>query len=351
MSASGRSPGRLRAARLCLAVAAGAVAVGAVPPGPAVAAPAGPCQPGVGIRLLEAPTGTRDPRALSYVIDHVQPGARFTRRFEVCNGTRDRLALSFYANAATIRDGQFAVTEGRAANELTGWVTVSPAAATLAPDQRVVLTAAFSVPAEATGGERYGVVLVELPPRAAATGLAVANRVGLRLYLDVGGPRAPLSDFRIDSLQAGRDRTGVPVVTAQVRNTGERALDMTGSLVLRDGPGGLSGGPFPATLGTTLAPGQAEPVRVVLDRAISGGPWTAVLTLRSGLLERRAEAPVVFPDAAGAQAPPVQAAALPFRDRNRLAIWTAVGLSGLLAVLLLLAALLASRRRGRRAAQ
>jgi hypothetical protein len=96
-------------------------------------------------------------------------------------------------------------------------------------------------------------------------------------------------------------------VTAQVHNTGGRALDMTGSLKLSAGPGGLSAGPFPARLGTTLAPGQTEPVTVLLDKSVPNGPWTARIDLQSGLLKRAAEGTILFPTAAGTTSAPVKA--------------------------------------------
>jgi len=57
-------------------------------------------------------------------------------------------------------------------------------------------------------------------------------------------------------------------VRASVHNTGGRALDMNGTLQLLAGPGGLSAGPFPATLGTTPAIGDTEPVSIVWTN-----PW------------------------------------------------------------------------------
>lgn len=273
-----------------------------------------------------------------------------TRRFEVCNGTDASARLSFYANAATIRDGYFTITEGRATNELTTWTSVTPAGATLAPNQRVILTATIRVPKDVMGGERYGVVLAELPAKPNGQGVSVANRVGVRIYLDVGGPKAPKSDFTVDTLQASRRSDGTAVVTAQVHNTGARALDMRGSLTLRDGPDGLSAGPYPATLGTTLAPGQTEPVTVVLGTSITGGPWTARLTLRSGLLERRAEGKLTFPDAAGASTPPVKARNIPLGKDKRVLVPLATGLIGIVLLLLFslwLFAKLRNRRRDR----
>jgi hypothetical protein len=135
------------------------------------------------------------------------------------------------------------------------------------------------------------------------------------------------------------------VVSALVRNTGGRALDLTGELRLTDGPGGLSGGPFPAELGTTLAPGDSSPVTVVLDEAIRGGPWQAWLALRSGATERAVEASLTLPDAAGTAADPV--AAVPILEDPGVIVPVAVGLLALL--LLLLAAEVLRRRLAARA--
>ncbi len=88
-----------------------------------------------------------------------------------------------------------------------------------------------------------------------------------------------------------------------MHNTGGRALDMSGTLQLKAGPGGLSAGPFPAVLGTTLAIGATTPVtRSPLDKQLPAGPWDATVTLRSGLVERSASATITFP-ASGISAP------------------------------------------------
>jgi CheY-like chemotaxis protein len=70
---------------------------------------------------------------------------------------------------------------------------------------------------------------------------------------------------------------------------------MNGSMELRNGPGGLNAGPFPASLGTTLPIGATEPVTIALDKALPDGPWDARITLRSGLLEESATATLIFP--------------------------------------------------------
>jgi hypothetical protein len=128
------------------------------------------------------------------------------------------------------------------------------------------------------------------------------NRVGIRLYVSVGPGGAPAANFTIESLTAQRSAQGQPLVVATVHNTGGRALDLSGSLGLSAGPGGLSAGPFPATLGVTLAIGDTEPVTIALDERLPAGPWRARVTLHSGLLERTGQATITFPDAGSSPA-------------------------------------------------
>jgi hypothetical protein len=112
-------------------------------------------------------------------------------------------------------------------------------------------------------------------------GVIQVSRVGIRLYLSVGPGGPPAANFTIDSLKARRSPDGRPLVVAMVHNTGGRALDMNGPLQLLAGPGGLSAGPFPATLGVTLAIGDTEPVTIPLDKQLPAGPWNAQITLHS----------------------------------------------------------------------
>ncbi len=307
----------------------------------------GQCEPGIGIGLVEFPRGSADPRARTYVIDRVKPGATFSRQFQVCNGTREAVTLQLYAGSAVVKDGGFTILDGRGSTELSSWVRVSPASVTIPSGQRILAKAAFAVPLDAADGERYGVILAELPAAPGGQGVSTASRVGIRIYLAVGEGEAPVSDFSIDSLQASRRSDGRPIVSAVVTNTGARALDLVGDLRLTEGPGGLSAGPFPAVLGTTLAPGDSSPVTIVLDEAIRGGPWLATLSLRSGLLDRAATARITFPDATGASAPAVTAKPLPLAKDPSVVIPIAVTLIGLLLLILIVVGYLTSRRRAR----
>jgi len=157
----------------------------------------------------------------------------------------------------------------------------------------------IQVPPRTEPGERYAVVWVETSSKPGKGGVTQTSRVGIRVYLSVGTGEVPKSDFDIVSMAPGRNPEGIPTVTATVRNTGQRALDLSGSLSLSDGPGGLAVGPFPATLGTTLAIGDTEPVLITLNDQLPAGPWTAKLTFKSGLTSHAAKARLTFPSTVG----------------------------------------------------
>jgi hypothetical protein len=284
-------------------------AVGVAPPAAAVtfvdAAPI-TADGGVGLRLVEAPVAAgNDPRARVYIVDHLAPSAVISRRIEISNSTAASAHVVLYSGAASIVGGAFLGTAGRRADELSSWTSVNPAAYDIPPGARVRATVTIKIPRDATRGEQYAVVWAETrSARPTGGGLTQVSRVGIRLYVSVGPGGAPRSDFTVDSLTAGRSADGRPVVLAAVHNTGARALDMSGSLRLHDGPGGLIGGPFPVALGVTLGIGDTEPVKIVLDKRLPAGPWRAQVTLRSGLLERTVEATITFPQTG--MSPPVK---------------------------------------------
>ena len=292
-----------------LLLCAGPVAAApqAAPPGaPPAAAEVG----GIGLRLIDLPaSANQDPRARLYITDHVAPGTTITRRIEVSNTTRTAVTIGLYAAAASIVDGSFLGAGGSTANDLSTWTAVTPASAPIATNAKLTATVTITVPKDAAPGEQYGVVWAEArtPPKD-NSGVTQVNRVGIRLYLSVGPGGAPAANFTIDSLTASRSAAGVPSILAQVHNTGGRALDMGGSLLLRSGPGGLNAGPFPASLGVTLAIGMTEPVTVVLDKQLPAGPWDAQITMRSGLVERVAKATLTFPASGSGPAVAVAAA-------------------------------------------
>ena len=258
-------------------------------------------QGNIGIRLLDAPVSRQDdPRAKSYIVDHLAPGTTISRRVEVTNATDTAQSIDLYPGAAAVHDNKFTFADGKTPNELSKWMSVDQTRVTVAANGDATVTATIQVPASASAGERYGVIWAQVtaPPSPAST-IGMVSRVGIRVYLDVGAGGEPRSDFEIGGMTTARGPDGRPEVRADVHNTGQRTLDMSGSLILSDGPGSLSTGPFDVTAGTTLAPEASASVSVVLDSQLPIGPWSASLTLRSGLIDRTVNATITFPDQTG----------------------------------------------------
>lgn len=258
---------------------------------------AGPAPDGsLGVRLLEAPVSRRDDsRALTSIVDHLSPGTTITRRFEVSNTSSEPMHVEVYSAAATIAKGTLQFAEARTPNELSGWISVDEPSLDLLPHESRALRATIEVPQKASAGERYAVVWAQVASKPDSDHTVVTiNRVGVRVYLDVGpGGEAP-SDFSIGKLVPGRMKDGRPQVEAVVHNTGKRALDLNGTLSLSDGPGSMSAGPFTVLNGITLAPDESGTVVVPLDRHIPAGVWTARLKLASGPIERSVTGRISF---------------------------------------------------------
>ncbi|TFD83511.1 hypothetical protein E3T61_20955 [Cryobacterium lactosi] len=254
---------------------------------------------GIGIRLLDVPKAAQnDPRARSYIVDNLPPGTTIDRRAQLANHSASPLSVTVYAGSARIESGSFIGDEGDTVNELTTWTTLSESQLTLQARATADVTITVAVPGDASSGERYAAVWAEVrAPSDEDTTIINASRVGIRMYVSVGAGNGEATDFSIGTVEASRTPEGLPQVTATLTNTGGRALDVVGSLTLTEGPSGLSAGPFPTENATTLAPGDQGQVVVTLEEGFPAGPWQAVLTLQSGLIEHEATAEITFPRA------------------------------------------------------
>ena len=261
--------------------------------------------PGLGIRLLDVPVDqASDPRANQYIVDHVIPGAAVERRVEVSNGTDEPLPVEMVGADARIDDGWVVEAPDDDPGKVSAWIAATPSSFVLAPNSVTEVAVLVSVPGGVPPGERYGVVVAQ-PPAVQGGAANLVSRVGVRLYLSIGGDE-PETDFTIDTLSASRTETGEPSIDVGILNTGGRASDVAGELVLNDGSGAVSAGPFPTALPRTLAPQSRDQVTVPLPSSLAAGPWEVTATMRSGLVERVATATVTFPDEAGAVAEPAE---------------------------------------------
>jgi len=261
----------------------------------------------IGIRLVgESVSSRSNPLGRLYIVDRLAPGTRLQRRVEISNSTGSTGDVAVYAAAAGFHKGRFGFAPGRSRNELAGWTSVSRRILHLPPDSKAFDTVTIRVPKHASSGERYAVIWAEVSaPASTVGGVTLVNRVGVRMYVSVSAGGALRSNFVIGRLTAKRSATGQPLVVARVRNTGRRTLEISGSMTLSRGPGGIRTGPLTAKLAAPLAPGHSKLVMVRLDRRLPRGPWRAHLRLRTRLIERAAVATITFPRRAAAAKPPI----------------------------------------------
>jgi hypothetical protein len=335
---------------LALAVGTLSPAVGAAAATPARLAGPGGSAPSAatppdsfGARLVDVPVSEADnPRALHYIIDYLPVGAVIHRRIQIENGESRPATFTVYPDAATIANGQFVGDAGETRNELTTWISVQHPTVTLAPKASVMDMITIGVPVGATRGEHYGVIWVQqtsAPHTTPGYGVIEVSRVGIRIYLAVGRGGAPPTVFTITSITANRSARGQPVITADVDNTGGRAVDLSGSASLADGPGGSSAGPFPAQHVVTLAPGQKGSVTFAPPKSLPNGSWRATIVLASGLTTATATASIRF--SAFVAAAKAKAGGLPTMEW----VWIALGILAVVAALAALAWYFLMRRR------
>jgi hypothetical protein len=277
-----------------------ATLAGLIVPAGALASDSG----GIGVRLIHEPAINGNPLATSYILDRLAPGTTIHRHIEVSNSTRSDARIAVYPAAASLSGGNFSFESGHSGNELSRWTTVDHSILHLPPGGTAAETVTIRVPRDASPGEHYAVVWAQVSAPSRGDGVTLVNRVGVRIYLSVGHGGEPSANFAIGPPNATRSSTGQPLVVAQIRNSGGRTLDIGGYLMLKDGPGGLRAGPFPASVGAALSPGTSETAIVRLDRHLPRGPWRAELHLRGGSIQRVAAATISFsrvpPPTAGA---------------------------------------------------
>ncbi|WP_149181850.1 hypothetical protein [Streptomyces sp. TRM49041] len=141
-----------------------------------------------------------------------------------------------YPGATGIRKGGFFFPLNGKRNELARRISLDRTSLDLKPDAeaRMRRSGFRGRLGKANGTQSSGSSAVR-PRPAGQRGLT--NRVGVRVYLDIGPGGEKPSDFRITKLIFARGPGGVPQLRARVRNTGARAVDISGRLILKEGPG------------------------------------------------------------------------------------------------------------------
>jgi hypothetical protein len=258
---------------------------------------------GIGIRLLQEPVSLeRDPRARIYIIDHLHPGTTIRRKIAVSNTTSSPQHVSLYAGGAEITDDVFVPGPN---NTLTSWIKVSPSSVELQPGTSQDAEVTIAVPPTASQGEGLAVVWasVETP----GSVINQINRVGIRVYLDVGPGGNPPTTFVLGPLTVTTSKAGRSVIHSTVDNTGARAIDVSGNLRMEYPPGSISVGPYRLDRNPTVPPHSSSALAITLPSRLPIGEWKAslramadtVTNVRSGEIAITKGAPAVARSSSG----------------------------------------------------
>ncbi|MDG4786355.1 hypothetical protein O7626_10510 [Micromonospora sp. WMMD1102] len=330
-----------------LAVVAGLLApmpvsaAGAAPPPYAAPDSSGTLE----IRAAGASGGeSTDPGGSPRLTLHAKPGQSVERWVEVVNPSRVRQQVTVYPGAAAIENHAFTFANGRSGNALSGWTRVQTPGFRLAPKAKKSVRIQIRVPKNAARGERYAVLWAQIGSAAAGTAERAATQVrrsGLRVYLNVGTGKEPQPNFEIVGMRAEQTARGMPVVVAELRNNGLRAVNPQGTLRLSTASGPAPSGAFTALGGVTIAPNSTGLMTVPLHGELPSGPWDVEFAVASGAVLRESKATLSLPGAPAAATPDEA-------DSDGVPVLLLVSAGALLLVLLLF--LVVRRRRTRQPA-
>jgi len=172
----------------------------------------------IGIRIAEIPSAVADnPLARVYIIDRLHPSKVVTQRIEVFNTSSVDLPVNLYPGAAKFTNGEFVALAGRAGNDLTRWITISPNKIVVKPGTYVSAQITFSTPADAPSIQQYGVIWAEVRGATKNTGITSVSRVGIRMYVPVG--------------DSAEEDIGVPVVNSSTNQIVVRSSGTPGFII------------------------------------------------------------------------------------------------------------------------
>ncbi|MDX1659026.1 MAG: hypothetical protein R3343_09420 [Nitriliruptorales bacterium] len=180
----------------------------------------------------DVPEGRRS----SYLIHDVSPGDVLEDRVEVVNLTNAPIQLLVESVDATLNaDGAFAPAGPGTRREAGAWIELERNSLEIAPLGAESVGVTITVPSTAPAGDHVAAIVVQREDPDLQGNVRVVNRVGVRVYLTVGGG-GPLSrDFSI----AGFRWAGTPTdlqFEVEIVNTGQLLVEPAGTIeVSRDG--------------------------------------------------------------------------------------------------------------------
>jgi hypothetical protein len=166
--------------------------------------------------------------------DAARPGTTYRNVIEIHNSSR--APVSFRVRTADWEltpDGNAEFAYELAPGSCRPWVGLEAGQVQIAANGRRRFRFEVAVPADATPGQCRFAIMIEGEPQANESGVAVAGRIGIVVYLDVGGAAARLE---VIGAQVGKvEGNDLPML--QVRNLGNAHGRLEGLLTTVDAAG------------------------------------------------------------------------------------------------------------------
>ena len=147
---------------------------------------------GIGIRIVQIPQSVQsNPLSGAYIVQPLNAGSVVSQPVEISNTSNQTLHAIIYPGAAAMKNGNFTITSAGVQNELSSWVTVSPASAVIPAHGHITAVVTFTVPQFVHVGTQYGVIWASIASKPSIGGIVNVNRVGVRMYIPVSGAVKP----------------------------------------------------------------------------------------------------------------------------------------------------------------
>ena len=238
---------------------------------------------GVEPSTKEGPNGRDN---LSY---ELKPGESVTDYVGVSNFGSEPLKMHVYAmDALMTEDGAFTLPPaGVEPTDVGSWVGLTgDGTYTINPGERLDIPFRLAVPSTASPGDHAGGIVASLSePVKSTTGgaqqVAVDRRVGVRIYLQVAGDRAPrleVGDVQVGYQGGWNPVSGATEISYTVRNTGNVRLSGTAAVDL-SGVAGWSLGHTTGRQVPEILPGSAIRMHETFDGVFPAFKLNAAVTV------------------------------------------------------------------------
>lgn len=167
----------------------------------------------LGIALLDYPVSVKgDPQASSWIVVRLIPGSVNTQHIKVFNTTNASMTVNIDAGAATNENGVFNFAPEGVGNLLTSWTSIKPSSGVIPANSSMEASVTITVPSDAVPSMQYGVIWASQNALVSKAGVAITNRVGIRMYNPVG-------NYSLPTPTPTATTTGTPVVVVHNKST------------------------------------------------------------------------------------------------------------------------------------